>query len=171
MPHPDHDDAGAFGEALPYEQGHLEARFLEGAEAFAAGKIDLAEAAFREVVLGDPRLPEPRLELAVLLFRKGDLEEAEVQARLALEQVERGWQWLENFEEGQLLSHALNLLGEILVARAAADDAPVGEGEEVFDHWKETERLFRRAVDADPSNSEAKANLIGFRRRKLAAEG
>lgn len=154
---------------IPYEQAALEADFLAAVDALAADRVADAEAGFRKVLAGDPRLPEPRLELAVILYRRGDLEEAEAQARLGLEQIELGWQWLDNFEEGQLHAHALNLLGEILVASVSGAGEGAGEAMPDPTLWKEAERLFKRALEADPQHEAARSNLAGFRRRRGAA--
>lgn len=151
----------------PYEQQALEESFLKAIEAMGAGRGDDAEALLRQVLAGDPRLPEPRLELAVLLYRRGALEEAEAQARMGVDQVERGWQWLENFEEGQLHAHALNVLGEIILASFGEDGAVASES--APERWREAERLFKRAVELDPDNGDAHSNLAGFRRRRPTA--
>ena len=151
----------------PYEQGDLEAAFLGAVEAMGQGDLESAETGFRTVLLGDPRLPEPRLELAVILYRRTELEEAEEQARLALDQLERGWHWLDNFEPSQLQSHGHNLLGEIILASAGGNEKESLPSADVLDErWAEAEACFKRAVGLDPSNREAARNLSGLRRQR-----
>ena len=151
---------------VPYEHGALEARFLKAVEAFSEGRTEAAELGFREVLMGDPRLPEPRLELAVVLFQKGQSEEAEAQARMALDQVQKGWCWLENFSPEALEAHASNLLGEVLLHRLAEGELADLPGDELVGKWKEAEGLFKRAVSLDPDNGQALANIAGFKAQR-----
>lgn len=150
----------------PYEQMELEAVFMEGVEAMQGGDIPRAEVCFRSVLVKDPRLPEPRLELAMILFRREDLEEAEEQARFALEQVEKGWHWLDVMTDEELHAHALTLLAEILTARTLAEGLEVADGETLQETWSEAERLLRRAVQLDPHNGDALRGLAGFKSRR-----
>lgn len=150
----------------PYEQLELEGLFMEGVEAMQKGETSRAEESFRAVLLKDPRLPEPRLELAMILFRRDDMEEAEEQARFALEQIEKGWHWLDVMTDEELHAHALTLVAEILVARTSGDGVEVVDGEVLRETWTEAERMLRRAVQLDPHNGDALRGLAGFKARR-----
>lgn len=144
----------------------LEKIFLEAVEANNAGRADDALRLFKEILAEEPRMSEPRLEIASILLRRGDLEEAEAQAREGLDYVERGWRWLENLTDEQLLAHACNLLGEILKQRSVSD-AVMRQGEAAMRQlWKEAGELFERGAEADPENPEVMANYLGFKKQR-----
>jgi hypothetical protein len=82
----------------------------------------------RAILQDEPRLPEPRLELAHLAALRDDWEEAEGHARLAVAALRQGGQWTELGAE-VLLSFALNLLGEYGLPRwRMTSPASVSEG-------------------------------------------
>lgn len=150
-----------FGET-PYEYEELESLFLTAVDAMSKGDEKKAAQSFRQVLEKDPRLPEPRLELAVILYRQGDLGEAEQQIRFALEQIEHGWQWLDNFEPSQLHAHALILLGTILIEGLTQGTQDV-VGDRDVSAWVEAESAFKKALELDPENQDARAALAGFK--------
>lgn len=156
-------DEDSSQEALLLE---AEVLFMEGARASNADQLELATQKFKEVLKLEPRLAEPRLELAVLALRQQDLDEAEEQAREAIERLELGWQWLDVLSEDQLKAHACTLLGEILLARALSPQSQGMTDEEMRGLWNETSQLFDRAVALDPHNADAKRNQILVRRKR-----
>jgi tetratricopeptide (TPR) repeat protein len=133
--------------------------FLKAAESLQEGDQDEAQRHFKAVVGIEPRLPEPHLELAVIYFRKGQLDDAIEEARVGLDLLEHGGQWLENLTLGQMLGHARNLLGELLVERAKRDALDL-EPDELAELWNEAVCLFKAAVEADPDNDTARKNAL-----------
>lgn len=144
----------------------LESIFMKAVEANNAGNIPDARRFFKEVLEQDPRLPEPRLELATLAMREGDLREAEAQAREGLQQLERGWKWLEDLTDDQMLAHACNLLGEILKQLSTSDEVMQQGDSAMRALWAEAGELFERAVELDADNPDVMSNYTGFRKTK-----
>ncbi len=159
-------DRGAASPAPPSESGaylrELEHSFLEAMEAREAGRLDDAFKLIKSVIRVEPRLAEPRLELAAICAERGDWDEAAEQVREAIEAIERGWRWMDNYSDDELISFASNLLGEILVRAGTEGDVSRWEDESLQAMWEEARRCFRRALEADPSNQEAIRNLAGF---------
>ncbi len=120
------------------------------------GKHDEAADLLREILQADPRLPEPRLELAHIAASKGDWEEAEGQARAAVEILRAGGQWTAAMSPPQLLAFAINLLGEVLY-RALEDSELIFRDEALFNTgWNEAAALFAEATKLDPANQDAR---------------
>ena len=144
----------------------LEKIFMAAVEANNGGNKAEARRLFKEVLLQEPRIAEPRLELASIALHEGDLEEAEAQAREGLQQLERGWKWLDDPSDEQMLAHACNLLGEILKQLSSSDEV-MGRGEAAMRAlWNEAGELFERAVELDSENPEIMANYTGFRKNR-----
>ncbi len=141
----------------------LEETFTQAVTAHTHGDEDRALTLFKKVLSIDPRLPEARLEVAMILLRRGRLDEAEAQAREALEQVEKGWRSLDAFTDEQLLAHASNLVAEILKARIGDDNAAL-RPDAMRALWEEAGRLVARAAELDPDNPDVMRNYYGFKR-------
>jgi tetratricopeptide (TPR) repeat protein len=149
----------------------LEKGFMSAVRAQNAGETDKALKLFKEVLLSEPRLPEPRLEVASILFDKGDLEEAEAHAREALHWAEAGWHWLDDFTEGQLMAYACNLVAEILKARTL-DKEGLKQGEDVIRRlWREAGKFIARAARYDSDNLDVMANFYAFEKWTRMEEG
>ncbi len=142
----------------------LEGLWLAGIEARQEERDEDAAECFRKILATEPRLAEPRLELAHMALARGDLEEATEHARMAVDILGRGGQWIDDLQGPQLESFAHNLLGQILFERAelvAADP-----DQEVFEGlWSEAASAFARAVELDPDNIEARRNAVTVRPR------
>lgn len=102
-----------------------------GAELFAEGALDDAEARFRIALEYHPGFAEPHANLGLVMLRRGRLPEAEDHLRAAIRLDE-------DFDE------AWSNLGVVLLAR----DRPV-----------EAARAFEEALRIDPGRSEARRNL------------
>jgi len=125
---------------------------------------DKAREHLEEIVRKEPRLAEPHLELGHMAIDAGDLGDAEAHVRLAVEQLERGNQWVDDLPADQLLGFAHNLLGEILFARA--DLLSTSDDRAAFDDlWNQAADEFARAHQLDPENPDAKRNAFSVRRR------
>lgn len=145
---------------------HLEKTFMEAVEANNSGRIEQAEALFKQILTEEPRMAEPRLELASIYLRREALGEAEAQAREALEILERGWRWLEDLSEEQLLGHACNLLGEILKQQSTSDEVMSQGDAAIRERWQEAGELFERAAELDPENPDIMSNYYGFKKQR-----
>lgn len=143
----------------------LEGLWLAGVEARQEGREDDAADCFRKILAGDPRLAEPRMELAHMALARGDLEEAEEQARMAVDILGRGGQWIDDLEGHQLESFAHNLLGQALFERA--EIAAADPDQDIFeDLWSRAAAAFQRAVELDPDNVDARRNAVTVRPRE-----
>jgi tetratricopeptide (TPR) repeat protein len=137
----------------------LEEIFREALHAMARGEHAEAKGRLKCILEVEPRLPEPYLELAVLTHADGDLENALAAARLGLEFLEKGGQWLDSVPPNVLLAHAKNLVGQLLVEWAQLD-------EQLFDPeafprlYNEAVELFRSAHELDPKNRDARTNAV-----------
>jgi tetratricopeptide (TPR) repeat protein len=145
----------------------LESKMRLAMSAREQGKDGEARELFEAVLKEEPRLAEPRLELAHMAALTEDWDEAQTQARLAVEILKRGGQWTQDVEPEVLLGFAINLLGELVVR-------PLEEGDlfltdrPLFDaSWNEASRLFALALEADPDNVEARRNATRYRRLGL----
>jgi tetratricopeptide (TPR) repeat protein len=139
-------------------EAHLEGlgeRFLRGVEHCRAGRVDKATACFRAVLAVEPRLPEPRLELARLLLDTGRLAEAEIEAREALQQLAAGGQWIDELPEAVVLGLAHGLLAEILRQVADTDEVIFGEPDHFHRVTREAREHFAKAAELDPENQHA----------------
>jgi tetratricopeptide (TPR) repeat protein len=144
----------------PFEEtdlSHAESMFDEAATLMREGDLDRAKDLFKQVLEADPRLPEPYLELAIVAREDGDLDLAVAEARMGLELLEKGGQWLESLSEHVVLAHARNLLGELLIEAAQQGDTPL-DPERFAPLWNEAVALFESARETDPDNADARAN-------------
>ncbi len=142
----------------------LEHLFGQAVEAYTRGKEEEALKLFKQVLSLEPRIPEPRLEVAMILFRRGELEEAEAQAREALAYLEKGWRAVESLTDDQLMAHGCNLVAEILKARTAREDVMHKDPHALRAMWEEAGRLVERAARLDPDNPDVMHNYYGFKR-------
>ncbi len=147
----------------PYDEAHtreLEPSFLKALKKRRAGKIDQAMDLLKEVIRGEPRLPEPHLELAHIHLEAERLVLAEEEAREGLKWLEQGGQWVEDLPANVVLSHAHDLLGQILQDRAATDEVVFGQPEVFTELVKEAKGHFERARELDPKNEHANFNAF-----------
>lgn len=142
----------------------LEAQWLEAMQLRQDGQDARAEELFRRILAREPRLAEPRLELAHIEMARGHLGDAEEHARMAVGVLERGGQWIDDIEPNRLLAFACNLLGEVL--RQRAEELALAEDRETFHKaWNGAADAFARAIALDPENREARSNATHVRHR------
>jgi tetratricopeptide (TPR) repeat protein len=140
----------------------LDVQFMDGLKRMAAKDIDGAAECFRRVLQREPRLAEPRLELARILMQTGQLREAEAEAREAIKILESGGQWIDILEEHQVSSVAYGLLGEVLRMLAESDEVVFADPEAWRNIVDEAHAAFRRARTLDPDNAHAGYWASGF---------
>lgn len=130
----------------------LEKRFVTAVTHKDQGRLDDAEDEFRDILRAEPRLPEPRMELARLLLDTDRLDEAEEHAREALGFLEAGGQWTDDLSEEAVLGLAHALLAEILRRRAEDDTVIFGDPQAFQRIVTESREHFERAAALDPSD-------------------
>jgi tetratricopeptide (TPR) repeat protein len=138
--------------------GHLEGLgelFVAGLEARQAGNIDRAVELLRLILRKEPRLAEPRLELAHIHLEAGRLEEAELEAREGVRLLEAGGQWVDSLPEPQMKALAYGLLAEVLKRHADTDAVIFGDPERFKAILAESRALYARASALDPQNEHA----------------
>lgn len=166
-------DAPTEAPALHDDETHLEGldqRLLDALQARRKGDVDAASDLLRSILTVEPRLAEPRLELASMLLEAEQLEEAEAEAREAARLLDLGGQWSEDVDPVILRSLAWNLLAECLRRRADQDDVVFGDP----DHWaalmNESRDAFEKAAKLDPTNEHAGHWALGMGRGGGAGE-
>jgi tetratricopeptide (TPR) repeat protein len=134
----------------------LASKLEKAMELRAAHDLEGARSLLREVLLSDPRLAEPRLELAHIAATVEDWEEAEEQARAAVHLLRSGGQWTAAMAPKVLQAFATNLLGEVIY-RSIEDGELMFRDEAAFtERWNEAAALFAAAHALDPSNDDAR---------------
>ena len=127
------------------------------------GKDEEASKVLREILRSEPRLAEPRLELSHIAASACDWPEAENQARMAVDALRSGGQWTLDLEPSQILSFALNLLGEVLVRDLEEGDLLMVDRPRFVTRWNEASNCFREALEQDNANRDARTNCIHYR--------
>jgi tetratricopeptide (TPR) repeat protein len=130
-------------------------QFLDALKWVRDGNIDGAEDALRAILNVEPRLPEPRLELARLLLDTDRLEEAEAQAREARGYLEADGQWTDDLPANVVLALCYGLIAEILRRRADEDNVIFGDPDAFRAIVDESQTLFSKAAELDPSDEYA----------------
>lgn len=130
-------------------------RFVAALRDKEAGRIDRAEDELRAILRVEPRLPEPRMELARLLLDTDRLDDAEDHAREALEALGQGGAWTEEVPEHTVKSIAHATLAEILRRKADEDDVIFGDPAAFRALVEEAREHFAKAAELDPSDATA----------------
>lgn len=117
----------------------------------------------KEILAVEPRLAEPRLELAWFAAGREDWQEAQEQARFAVEILDAGGQWTDDLPPEQLLAFALTLLGEVIVRPLEEGDLFLVDRGGFTSQWNEAAALFARAVKLDEENEDARRNRSRYR--------
>ncbi len=141
--------------AEPHLEG-LGARFMQALDAVRAGRLDEAAEELRAVLKVEPRLAEPRIELARLHLQTGQLDEAADQAEEAVKILESGGQWTEDLPEDTVLSMAWNIRAEALRQQADRDEVVFGDPAEWERLMTLSREAFAEAARLDPSNEHAR---------------
>jgi len=128
-----------------------------------AGQIDLAEQQFKIALQKNPEFAEAHLNLGLIYLNRGWYDGAEISTKKAVEILERTQRtWVEGSTWQQTLSIAYNNLGAVEIGRGI-------EVESQFDfatakaHWEKAISFFGKAVELNPSNSVAQANIQRFK--------
>lgn len=130
-------------------------RFLAALDRREQGALDAAEDELRAILRAEPRLAEPRLELARILLDTDRLDDAEDHAREALEVLIGGGQWIDDLPEATVLAIAHATLAEILRRKADEDDVIFGDPDVFRAMVAEAKDHFARSAELDPSEERA----------------
>ena len=130
-------------------------RFLAALEHKEANRIDQAEDLLRGILRQEPRLAEPRLELARILLDTDRLDEAEDHAREALDVLEKGGQWTDELPEAVMTALAHATLAEILRRKADEDDVIFGDADAFKALVQDAKSHFQKAATLDPRDEYA----------------
>lgn len=131
----------------------LQPRFMAALALRERGKVDEAVELLRGVLRDEPRLAEPRMELARIHLVAGRLEEAEAEAREAIRLLEAGGQWTDDLPEGVVQSIAWATLGEVLKERASTDEVVFGPEATFRELVEQSRAAYTRAHALDPSDT------------------
>ncbi|MDP2306634.1 MAG: tetratricopeptide repeat protein [Pseudomonadota bacterium] len=147
-------------------EGHLAAlgpRFLAAMQKRTAGQVDAALEAFGDILKTEPRIAEPRMEIARIYLEMGRLDDAEAEVREAIRILELGGQWTEDLPEQVVLAVAWALYGEILKEKASSDEVVFGDPAVFTGLIEQSRAAFSRAAELDPSdrNSAVTAMELG----------
>ena len=148
----------------------LQTRFSQALQARQRGDVDGAAELLRGILKVEPRLAEPRMELANILMGADQLEEAEEHLREAIRVLETGGQWTEDLSEEVVLSLAYGTLGEVLRRKADSDDIVFGDPGVFEGLIREAKSAFLKAAALDPDNAHAGYWSFDPRRRGTAVE-
>lgn len=149
----DTDDTVAFPPETHLAE--LGPRFVEALRLREAGRTDAAVEALQAILRTEPRLAEPRMELARAWLEMGRLDDSESEVREAIRLLEMGAQWTDDLPESVVLALAWALLGEVLKERAATDDVVFGPEEGFRTLIEQSRAAFARAHALDPSDTYA----------------
>jgi len=144
-------------------EAHLPAlgpRFFAAIAHRSAGRVDAALEGFLEVLKHEPRLAEPRMEIARIFLEMGRIEDAEEEVREAIRILEAGGQWTEDLPENVVLAVAWALLGEIIKEKATTDEVVFGDPAVFSDLLEQSRAAFARAAELDPA--DAASNVIAL---------
>jgi len=142
-------------ETTSHEAAQLEAlgkQFFLALEKKDAGDFDGALQEFQAILKVEPRLAEPRMELARMLLDLDRTQDAEEHARQALEDLENHGQWVDTIDENQILALAHAILAEALRRRVEEDDVIFGDPEQFKALLVESRTHFNTASELDPSD-------------------
>lgn len=130
----------------------LAEEFMSALQLKRDGKLDAAEDALTAILKAEPRLPEPRMELARIFLDTDRVGLAEEHARLALSNLEAGGQWLDSVPQNTLLALAHALVAESLRRRLDEDDVIFGDADAFKAMLEEAKTHFATAGSLDPSD-------------------
>jgi tetratricopeptide (TPR) repeat protein len=140
----------------------LDNQFMAGVEMLSKNDIDGGAECMRRILRVEPRLAEPRVELARVLLETAQLSEAEAEIREAIRILENGGQWIDHLPENEVQSVAYGLLAEVLRKRGESDEVVFGDATEWRAIVDESHAAFRKARDLDPKNAHADYWAGGF---------
>jgi tetratricopeptide (TPR) repeat protein len=173
LPHDAPGDAPAEAPVLHEDEAHLEGldkRLLDALQARRKGDVDAASELLRSILSVEPRLAEPRVELASMLLEAEQLEEAEAEAREATRLLDLGGQWTEDVDPDIMRSLAWNLLAETLRRQADQDAVVFGDPERWAALMTESGEAFKKAASLDPTNEHAGHWAFGMGRGASSEE-
>lgn len=142
-------------DTLSHESTQLEQLgkdFMDAMQLKESGQVDSALESLQAILRVEPRLAEPRMELARIYLDVDRTVDAEEHARQALDDLANHGQWVDALEENVILALAHALLAEALRRRAEEDDIIFGDPEVFKKMLEESRQHFANASEIDPSD-------------------
>ncbi len=140
----------------------LQRHFMKAMQLREAGDESGAAKVLEEILREEPRLAEPRLELAHIHLLHDRFDEAHEHAKLAVSTLRAGGQWTQDVEPSALLSFAVNLLGETVARRLEEGDLFLTDRASFTRLWNEASAHFDEAARLDGCNEDALRNRTRF---------
>jgi tetratricopeptide (TPR) repeat protein len=137
--------------------------YTKGVKYLESGQIVLAEQQFKIALQKNPELAEAHLNLGVIYEREGWYDGAVESTRRSLEILERTKKTcVEGSSWQQTVSKAYGNLGVYEIKKAVIAESQSDRGR-AKDHWILAMGHFEKAVELDPTNASAQANLQKFK--------
>ncbi|MFH1469376.1 MAG: hypothetical protein ABIO70_33635 [Pseudomonadota bacterium] len=148
-------------------------RFMQAMDLLQKGEQDRAMELLRAILVVEPRLAEPHLEIARILLDGGQLREARAEAEEGLRLLESGGRWVEDLDEAVLLGLAHGLVAEILRQIADTDEVIFGDPKVFKGITRRARRHFAKAAALDPENHHASyhAFFLGVGQEECGDDG
>ena len=127
--------------------------FMVAMQLKESGQVDSALEALQAILKVEPRLAEPRMEMARIYLDVDRTTDAEENAKQALEDLGNHGQWVDTLDEGVILALAHALVAEALRRRAEEDDIIFGDPEVFKKMLNDSRNHFAKASELDPSDA------------------
>jgi tetratricopeptide (TPR) repeat protein len=132
----------------------LENMFMNAMKLRQNGEVDSSEKLLHTIIVKEPRLPEPHIELAHIYTIAEKYDEAITHINDAITYLENGGQWLE-FEDINLIAMAYLIKGEIYKSLADQDHIVFGDPNIFEEYIKLSKDAYKKSYELDPSNEDA----------------
>lgn len=137
--------------------------YNEGVDYYHEGKLGLAEQQYKLALQEDAGLAEAYLNLGIIYLDKGWIEGAEEHTQKAIDLLRaRSSTIVLGATADEIISIGYNNLGIIEIQKTMEMEM-IFDFAEAENHWRKAMDLFHQALELDPDNPEANANIRLFR--------